>query len=236
MTPLSARLIAVVAATAVGGDCLRAPAGALTRDATRSAVVRMEQGSLMRAAATAAVVFTLSAATPLPSQADGDTEKFKFPPIDRTKKNRCVFLSSAIGQANAARDSLYDLRECTMDGKAAEGFDISGALLAQGSFQKTNFKEAQLSKVYGPDANFDGADFTDGVVDRAFFKGSSFKGALFVNTVLTSTSFEDANLEDTDFTGAYLGQFDSRRLCKNPNLKGTNPKTQQDTRESAGCA
>ena len=52
-----------------------------------------------------------------------------------------------MGQANAARDSLYDLRECKMSGTDAAGFDISGALLADGDFSKVNFKETQLSKV-----------------------------------------------------------------------------------------
>ena len=52
-----------------------------------------------------------------------------------------------MGQANAARDSLYDLRECQMGGTSANGFDISGALMAKGDFSKANFVEAQLSKV-----------------------------------------------------------------------------------------
>jgi uncharacterized protein YjbI with pentapeptide repeats len=144
-------------------------------------------------------------------------------------------VSSAIGQANAARDSLYDLRQCVMDKDSAGGFDISGALLAEGSFKGTNFKDAQLSKVYAENANFDNADFTNAVVDRAYFRGSSFKNGLFVNTVLTSTSFEDANLENTDFSGSYLGQFDAKRLCQNPTLQGTNPVTGADSKESAGC-
>ena len=107
-----------------------------------------------------------------------------------------------MGQANAARDSLYDLRECEMSGKSAGGFDISGALMAGGDFSKSDFKEAQLSKVYGPDAKFDGADFTNGVVDRAYFKGSSFRGTLFNNCVLSGTTFEDADLTGADFTDA----------------------------------
>eukprot|EP00962_Isochrysis_galbana_P013643 scaffold3871_cov97-Isochrysis_galbana.AAC.2 len=56
--------------------------------------------------------------------ADGGTEKFKFPPIDNSKKGRCTFTSSAMGQANAARDSLYDLRECKMAGSDASTFDM----------------------------------------------------------------------------------------------------------------
>lgn len=45
--------------------------------------------------------------------ADGATKKFSLPPISKSK-DRCMFKSSAMGQANAARDSLYDLRECTL--------------------------------------------------------------------------------------------------------------------------
>lgn len=140
-----------------------------------------------------------------------------------------------MGQANAARDSLYDLRECQMSATSAEGFDISGALLADGDFSKVNFKEAQLSKVYAPGAKFDGSDFTNGVIDRAYFKGASFRGVLFNNAVLSSSSFDEADLTDADFTEAYLGQFDQKRLCKNPKLTGENPVTGAPTRASAGC-
>ena len=140
-----------------------------------------------------------------------------------------------MGQANAARDSLYDLRECKMTGSSAAGFDISGALLANGDFSKVDFKETQLSKVYAPGATFDGADFTNGVVDRAYFNGASFRGAIFQNTVLSSTSFDQADLTDTDFTDAYVGQYDQKKLCKNPKLTGENPTTGQPTRASAGC-
>lgn len=169
----------------------------------------------------------------LPAFADEVT--YKFPPIDRSKKDRCQFTSSAMGQANAARDSLYDLRECKMEATSAAGFDISGALMADGDFSKVNFKESQLSKVWAPKAVFDGADFTNGVVDRAFFKGASFRGTIFSNAVLSGSVFEDSDLEDSDFTDAYLGDFDQRKLCKNKSLKGENPVTGAPTRESAGC-
>ena len=140
-----------------------------------------------------------------------------------------------MGQANAARDSLYDLRECEMTSTNAAGFDISGALLADGDFSKTDFKETQFSKVYGPGAKFDESDFTNGVIDRAYFKGASFRGALFNNAVLSGSSFDEADLTDADFTDAYLGEFDQKRLCKNPKLTGENPKTGAPTRASAGC-
>ena len=99
----------------------------------------------------------------------------------------------------------------------------------------SDFKDAYFSKGYLHNSKFDGADFSNAIVDRASFKGSSMKGVIFTNAVLTGTSFEGADVENADFTDAYIGDFDIRNLCKNPTLKGENPKTGEDTRMSAGC-
>uniref|UniRef100_A0A7S2WDI2 Uncharacterized protein n=1 Tax=Rhizochromulina marina TaxID=1034831 RepID=A0A7S2WDI2_9STRA len=160
---------------------------------------------------------------------------YKLPPVDSAKKDRCMFTTSAIGQANAARDSLLDLRFCDMNGKSAEGFDLSGLIASEAQFENVNFKDAQLSKSFLRDSSFVGADFTNGIVDRSDFQGSNLQGAIFENTVLTSTSFQGADLTNTDFSESYLGDFDLRKLCKNPTLKGENPKTGNPTRTSAGC-
>lgn len=184
----------------------------------------------------AAFALTLSIlASPSPAFADGQTKAFKFPPIDKSDKNRCVLNSSNMGQANAARDKLYDLRQCNLSGKDASGFDLSGVIMTGTDLSKAKLVETQISKGYLHDSNFDGADFTNGIVDRASFKGSSLKGTIFTNAVLTATGFEDADLTDSDFTDAYLGDFDIKNLCKNPTLKGENPVTGADTRMSVGC-
>ena len=85
------------------------------------------------------------------------------------------------------------------------------------------------------ESKFDGADFTNAIVDRASFKGSSLRGTIFNNAVLTGTSFENADVEGADFTEAYLGNFDIKNLCRNPTLKGENPSTGADTKASVGC-
>lgn len=85
------------------------------------------------------------------------------------------------------------------------------------------------------ESNFEGSDFSNAIIDRASFKGSSLRGALFQNAVLTGTSFDGADVEGADFTEAALGNFDLKNLCKNPTLKGENPTTGADTRMSAGC-
>lgn len=172
---------------------------------------------------------------PSPSFADGSTKEFRLPPIDFSDKTRCKLVSSNIGQANAARDKLYDLRQCNLAGSNASGFDLSGVIMKNTDVSNTKFLETYFSKGYLRDSKFDGADFTSGIIDRANFAGSSLDGAIFVNAVLTGTSFEGANVENADFTDAYLGDFDIRGLCRNPTLKGENPVTGADTRMSVGC-
>eukprot|EP00979_Chaetoceros_neogracilis_P001937 scaffold349_cov267-Chaetoceros_neogracile.AAC.32 len=172
---------------------------------------------------------------PSPALADGQTKTFKLPPIDFTDKNRCQFSSSKIGQANAARDKLYDLRQCVLTGQNANGFDLSGVIMEKTDVSGSKFIESQFSKAYLRNSKFDGADFSNGIIDRASFAGSSLKGTVFNNAVLTGTSFEDSDVENADFTDAYIGDFDIRNLCKNPTLKGENPSTGADTRLSVGC-
>ncbi|KAL3772249.1 hypothetical protein ACHAWO_012647 [Cyclotella atomus] len=182
-----------------------------------------------------AVLSSILLFSPLPSHAKKGGDDFSFPPIDKTDTSRCTLNSSKMGQANAARDKLYDLRECSLSGVKGDEFDLSGVIMSGTDVSKASFKEAQFSKGYLRDSNFDGADFTNAIVDRASFKGSTLRGTIFKNAVLTATSFEGADVENADFTDSYIGDFDIRSLCKNPTLKGVNPTTGADTRESATC-
>ena len=172
---------------------------------------------------------------PSPAFADGQTKVFKLPPIDFADKSRCQFNDSKMGQANAQRDKLYDLRQCSLTDKDASGFDLSGVIMDKTDVSGSKFIESQFSKGYLRNSKFDGADFSNAIVDRANFGQSSLKGTIFNNAVLTGTSFEDADVENADFTDAYIGDFDIRNLCKNPTLKGENPTTGADTKLSVGC-
>ena len=49
-----------------------------------------------------------------------------------------------MGQANAARDSLYDLRFCDMSGKDASGYDLSGVIMTGTDVSKAKFVESQV--------------------------------------------------------------------------------------------
>lgn len=116
-------------------------------DATRGNDLENVKESISKLALASIVGLSLLSA-PLPAMADGQTEKFKLPPIDFTDKSRCSLSSSTIGQANAARDKLYDLRQCKLSGADAPGFDLSGVIMTDTDVSKANFKEAYFSKGY----------------------------------------------------------------------------------------
>lgn len=179
----------------------------------------------------------LGAADPAGAVVDRSEEKrgVAYPPINRKDKARCTYVGSAMGQANAARDKLLDLRECQMAGASAADKDIAGVLMLDGNFEKGDFTNTIMSKTIAERANFKDANFRNAIVDRANFKGANLEGAIFKNTLLTGTTFQDANLENSDFTDAYIDMFGVKPLCKNPTMKGTNPKTGVDTYDSAGC-
>jgi len=217
-----------------------APISPAVRPATQLAAInkKNDDNSMMSQFANVASLSILATTllfNPLPSHADGQTKEFKLPPIDQSDKSRCVLNSSKMGQANAARDKLYDLRECKLSGVKGAEFDLSGVIMTDTDVTNANFRDAQFSKGYLRNSNFDGADFTNAIVDRASFKGSSLRGTIFQNAVLTATSFDGADVENADFSDAYIGDFDIRNLCKNPTLKGENPTTGADTALSAGC-
>ena len=53
-----------------------------------------------------------------------------------------------MGQANAQRDKLYDLRQCNLSNQDATGFDLSGVIMKDTDVSNTKFIEAQFSKGY----------------------------------------------------------------------------------------
>eukprot|EP00929_Paragymnodinium_shiwhaense_P026298 TRINITY_DN15670_c0_g1_i1.p1 TRINITY_DN15670_c0_g1~~TRINITY_DN15670_c0_g1_i1.p1 ORF type:complete len:254 (-),score=67.45 TRINITY_DN15670_c0_g1_i1:227-988(-) len=226
------RLGAVAAlATAVGyvgKSFVQGPGRA--RDAAESSRRDALQGALWGAAGG---LFGLEAMDG--ARADGDSDRIVLPAINRMDKFRCRWQSSKMGQANAARDKLFDLRECDMRGTTAKGYDIAGVIMSDGDFSGADFDDSVMSKAVAVNSKFENATFRNSVVDRVTFQGSNLKNAIFTNSIMTGTTFPNANLENVDFTDASLNQWGMKALCGNPTMKGKNPFTGADTFESAGC-
>jgi uncharacterized protein YjbI with pentapeptide repeats len=85
---------------------------------------------------------------------------------------------------------------------------------------RTNFENTDLR----------GATLEDTSMDEASLRNANAAGAYF------SASIMDAkDLENADFTDAQIPVKTLTRLCDREDVKGTNPVTGVDTRESLMC-
>lgn len=113
LTALTFATAAVLSADAftTSSGVARPAAGTARRTTTSSLEARADGlgedtllGNVGKAIATAALAMAVF--DPSPAFADGQTEKFKLPPIDKSDKSRCTFNDSKMGQANAQRDKV----------------------------------------------------------------------------------------------------------------------------------
>ena len=75
-----------------------------------------------------------------------------------------------------------------------------------------------------------GAALEDTSMDGAVLKNANVGGAYFSASLLDSGS-----LENVDFTDASLPVKTLPLVCERPDVKGTNPATGVDTRDSLMC-
>eukprot|EP00814_Leptocylindrus_danicus_P008229 CAMPEP_0116018518 /NCGR_PEP_ID=MMETSP0321-20121206/8694_1 /TAXON_ID=163516 /ORGANISM="Leptocylindrus danicus var. danicus, Strain B650" /LENGTH=242 /DNA_ID=CAMNT_0003488923 /DNA_START=17 /DNA_END=745 /DNA_ORIENTATION=- len=186
----------------------------------------------------------------------GDRGEFSLQGMATTAAVACsLFLGAAVVEpsfATAAEDNQCvvhrlsdddvmqgkrhpDLRMCDLSEQDISKTDLIGVVMEKTSAINTSFVKARLCKGILKESNFDGADFTSAIVDRVDFSGSSLRGAIFTNADLTGTSFKGADIEDADFSEANIKDYDIRGICRNPTLKGKNPKTGVETVRSLGC-
>ena len=84
----------------------------------------------------------------------------------------------------------------------------------------TDFSDADIRGVSMEDTSMDGANLKNAVARGAYFSAS------IVDT---------ASVENVDFTDAQFPVKSLPLLCDREDMKGTNPVTGADTRESAMC-
>ena len=65
--------------------------------------------------------------------------------------------------------------------------------------------------------------------------GASLKGANAAGAYFSASLLDAASLDNVDFTDAQIPVKTLTQLCEREDVKGTNPKTGVDTRESLMC-
>ena len=91
--------------------------------------------------------------------------EIRLPPIDTDPEQMYerAFVGNTIGQANAVSDKVLDLKSCWKRPKTPTSQRRRWrALMVNTNAKRANMRETVMSKVYAPDANTTGADFTNG--------------------------------------------------------------------------
>ena len=104
--------------------------------------------------------------------------------------------------------------------------------------RRSDFSGAKLNGAYFIKAvcfrsNFQGADLSDALMDRAVLTEANLRDAVLTRAVFTRSDFEGADITGADFSFALVDRDATLKLCRR--AEGTNPTTGVDTAQSLGC-
>lgn len=131
----------------------------------------------------------------------------------------------------------------TFESTNLKGEDFSGKNLQLAEFTKVNLEQANFSNAdlrgsvfnvtAAVEANFHGADLTNGLTYVSNFDKTDLSDAIFREAMMLRTTFKGAKIEGADFTLAILDKLQVKNLCEY--ASGINSKTGASTRQSLGC-
>lgn len=135
------------------------------------------------------------------------------------------------------------------------GLDYANIDITGQDFSKANYKGKDFTQVIAKGTNFAGSNLQGCRFYKAFLVNTDFSGADLRGASLEDTSMDGALLTNVNAVGAYFsaslldakslqnGDFTDAAvpvktqilLCERDDVKGTNPTTGADTRESLMC-
>ncbi|CAI5474092.1 unnamed protein product [Closterium sp. Yama58-4] len=138
------------------------------------------------------------------------------------------------GIGSAAQYGSADLRKTVHRNENFRRANFTSADMREADFSGSVFAGGYLEKAVAYRTNFEGADFTDALMDRMVLNEANLKDAVLLRVVLTRSDLGGAIVDGADFSDAILDLPQKQALCKY--AKGENPVTGMDTRRSLGCS
>ena len=119
--------------------------------------------------------------------------------------------------------------------KNYKGKDFTQVIAKGTNFAKSNLQGCRFYKSYLVNADFTGADISGASLEDTSMDGASLKDTIAKGSYFSKSILDAATIENADFTDAQFPPKVAPILCEREDMKGTNPTTGADTRESAMC-
>lgn len=116
-----------------------------------------------------------------------------------------------------------------------KGKDFTQVIAKGTNFAKSNLQGCRFYKSYLVNADFSGSDISGASLEDTSMDGASLKDTIAKGSYFSKSILDTASVENADFTDAQFPPKVLPLLCERADMKGTNPTTGADTRESAMC-
>ena len=116
-----------------------------------------------------------------------------------------------------------------------KGKDFTQVIAKGTNFANSNLQGCRFYKAFLVNTDFSGADLRGASLEDTSMDGASLKNAIAAGSYFSKSLLDVGTLENADFTDAQIPDKTLPLLCERADLKGTNPTTGVDTRESLFC-
>jgi uncharacterized protein YjbI with pentapeptide repeats len=116
-----------------------------------------------------------------------------------------------------------------------KGKDFTQVLARGTNFAKSNMAGCRFYRAYLVNADFSDTDISGVSMEDTSMDGASLKNAVATGSYFSKSILDTESVENADFSDAQFPVKALPLLCDREDLKGTNPVTGVDTRESAMC-
>lgn len=128
-----------------------------------------------------------------------------------------------------------DITGQDFSGSSYKGKDFTQVIAKGTNFAKSNLQGCRFYKAYLVNADFSGADLRGASLEDTSMDGASLKNTNAAGAYFSQSLLDVASMENADFTDAQVPVKTLPLVCERSDVKGTNPTTGVDTRESLMC-
>jgi len=148
----------------------------------------------------------------------------------------CSFVPSSFAVSGGGLDYAgIDISNQDFSNQNYKGKDFTQVLARNTNFAGSNLAGCRFPNAYLIGANYEGADIRGVSFEASNMENTNLKNAIASGAYFDKNIIEAANIENADFTDAQFPTKTLAVMCDRPDMKGKNPTTGVDTRDSAMC-